>query len=105
MLGVSVGVLAGMYAVLTQNNALLTAQIDRIVSEYKHARQPTQYLVKWCALEYSESTWEVEEEICRDGAGQVSRWCCLGASTHIRATEHCLHSNFSCGDCCQQSSC
>lgn len=29
------------------------------------------YLVKWCGLEYSESTWEDEEEICRDGAGQV----------------------------------
>lgn len=52
--------------------ACLCAQIDRIVSEYKAPRSPTQYLVKWCGLEYSECTWETQEEICRDGAGQVS---------------------------------
>lgn len=46
-------------------------QIDRIVYEHKQARQPSQYLVKWCGLEYSDATWELEEEICRDGAGQV----------------------------------
>lgn len=46
-------------------------QIDRIVSEHKYPRQPSAFLVKWCGLEYSETTWEKEEEICRDGAGQV----------------------------------
>jgi hypothetical protein len=47
-------------------------QIDRIVSEYRHARKATEYLVKWRGLEYTECTWESEEEICRDGQGKVS---------------------------------
>jgi hypothetical protein len=46
-------------------------QIDRIVSEYKHARKDPEYLVKWRGLEYAECTWESEEEICRDGQGKV----------------------------------
>lgn len=42
-----------------------------MVSEYKHGREAPQYLVKWCGLEYSDSTWEQEEELCRDGVGKV----------------------------------
>lgn len=42
-----------------------------MVSDYKSGREAPQYLVKWCGLEYSDSTWEQEEELCRDGAGKV----------------------------------
>jgi hypothetical protein len=74
------------------------------VSEYKHARQPTQYLVKWCGLEYSESTWEVKEEICRDGAGQVSRRPHMGAVAHTRATEALLAQQLPVANNCSKSS-
>jgi hypothetical protein len=51
----------------------LYAQVERVLEEYVHRKRgEREYLVKWTQLDYSDATWEPEEEVARDGQGQVS---------------------------------
>jgi hypothetical protein len=49
-------------------------QVERVLEEYVHRKRgEREYLVKWAQLDYSDATWEPEEELARDGQGRVRR--------------------------------
>jgi hypothetical protein len=48
--------------------------VDRVVATRNRGRAHPQFLVKWRGLEYSDATWEEEEEVVVvDKLGAVSR--------------------------------
>jgi hypothetical protein len=47
--------------------------VDRVVATRNRGRAHPQFLVKWRGLEYSDATWEEEEEVVADRLGAVSR--------------------------------
>jgi hypothetical protein len=43
-----------------------------VLEEYAHRKSgERECLVKWSNLDYSDATWEPEEEVARDGQGRV----------------------------------
>ncbi|WIA09219.1 hypothetical protein OEZ85_008629 [Tetradesmus obliquus] len=56
-------------------------QVERVLEEYVHRKGgEREYLVKWSNLDYSDATWELEEELARDGQGRAALarfklWC------------------------------